>query len=569
MTVFAVISYLYSKTSAFKTLLSPNQRKRDLLVTYLFFSSITIFGSYMGLPIKDALANTRAIGAVISGLLGGPLMGGAVGFTAGVHRYMMGGFTDFACGLSTTVEGIIGGLFHWYFMSRTKGDVLYSYKLAFIVTFLSEAVQMMIILAVARPFHEAMGLVEAIAIPMTLSNSVGAALFVSILGDQKGMVDEYGALFSKKALKVAEKSIHIFSNGMTDDVPIKLAQVLKKEIGVSAVAITDNSKILAFEGEGSGHHPVGSPITSPFTVECIQTGQVVFADGVKNCFKCAIDKNCQLNSVLIIPLMVDGEQIGTIQLFESKSKRFLNINKSFGEGLVNLLSTQLMIAKYADQKTLLVESELKLLQAQINPHFLFNTLNTIQSITRISPEKAIELIQHLSNMFRKNLKRQHLTSRLEEELDHVNSYLVIEKARFGDQLDVKIDVDKSLMGLQVPSFTLQPLLENAIKHGMSKVIGGMEIVIRCYRNGSYAILEVQDNAGAFEKGSGNGGNGNSAGNGNGNGHGLGLAIVDKRIKNMCGASFGVNVDCVKDELTTVTVRIPLQEDMIEVQNSYS
>lgn len=111
-------------------------------------------------------------------------------------------------------------------------------------------------------------------------------------------------------------------------------------------------------------------MTSPHTLECVSTGEVVFADGVKSSFKCAIDRNCQLHSVLVIPLRVDEELIGTIQLFESKSKRFLNINKSFGEGLVNLLSTQLLIAKYSEQKTLLVQSELKLLQAQINPHFL-------------------------------------------------------------------------------------------------------------------------------------------------------------------------------------------------------
>lgn len=556
MTVFAVIAYLYSKTSGFKSLLSPNQRTRDLIITYVFFSSITIAGSYMGLPIKDALANTRAIGAVISGLIGGPFMGGAVGLTAGIHRYMMGGFTDVACGLSTTVEGLIGGMFHYYLTNRGKGDSIYSYKLAFLVTFLCETVQMLIILAVARPFSEAWGLVEVIAVPMTFSNSVGAALFISILGDQKSMVDEYGALFSKKVLNVAEKSIHLFSKGMTDDVPIRLAKILKKEIGVSAVAITDKTRILAFEGEGSEHHTVGSPVTSPFTMECVKTGKVVFVDGIKTCFKCALDRNCQLNSVLVIPLLVDGELLGTIQLFESRSKRFLNINKSFGEGLVNLLSTQLMIAKYADQKTLLVESELKLLQAQINPHFLFNTLNTIQSVTRISPEKAIELIQHLSNMFRKNLKRQHLTSRVEEDLDHINSYLVIEKARFGDQLDVKIDIDPSIMNVQIPCFTLQPLLENAIKHGMSSVIGGMTIVVKGYREGDHAVLEVQDNAGAFEKG-----------NGSGNGNGLGLAIVDKRIKNMCGSSYGVDVECVKDESTTVRVKVPINGELLEIQNN--
>lgn len=553
MAVFAVIAYLYSKTSGFKTVLSSNQRTRDILFTYIFFSSITIFGSYMGLPIHDALANTRAIGAVMAGLIGGPILGGAVGLTAGIHRYMMGGFTDVACGLSTTAEGIIAGMFHYYYMKHGKGDQIYSYRLAFIVTFISEAVQMLIILIVAQPFTEALALVQVIALPMMLSNSFGAALFISILGDQKSMVDEYGALFSKKALRVADKSLHLFSRGLTEDVPVKLAKLLKKEIGVSAVAITDQSTILAFEGVGSEHHKVGSPVASPSTMQSIKTRKVIFLDGAKEPFKCPLKRDCPLNSVLVIPLEVDGELIGTIQLFESKSKRFLNINKSFGEGLVSLLSTQLFIAKYSDQKRLLVESELKLLQAQINPHFLFNTLNTILSVTRVAPDKAIELIQHLSNMFRKNLKRQHLVSRLDEELDHINSYLIIEKARFEKHLDVKIEVDPSLMHIKIPSFTLQPLLENAIKHGMSQVMGGLRVVVKGYRDGENVIIEVQDNAGAFDESV----NVSDA-------EGLGLAIVDKRIKNMWGQDYGLEVDCVKDEITTIKVTIPVNEANIEI-----
>jgi len=555
MSVFAVIAYLYSKTTGFKTLLSASSGTKEFVFTYLFFSAITIMGSYMGLPINDALANTRAIGAVISGLIGGPLMGGAVGLTAGIHRYMMGGFTDVACGMSTTVEGLIGGLFHYYLIRHRRDDYIYSYKTAFAATFISEAVQMAIILMVAKPFADAWALVQVIAMPMIVSNSLGAALFISILKDQKGMVDEYGALYSKKALTVAERSIHLFSNGFSKTTPIELAQILKNDIGVSAVAVTDREKILAFEGEGADHHLVGSPVTSNYTKECIQTRKVIFADGVKSSFKCVVDKNCRLNSVLVVPLIVDNDLIGTIQLFESKSKRFLNINKSFGEGLVNLLSTQLLIAKYSEQKTLLVRSELKLLQAQIDPHFLFNTLNTILSVTRVAPEKAIELIQHLSNMFRKNLKRQHYVCRLEEDLDHVNSYLVIEKARFDNRLHVEIDVDPKLLKIQIPTFTLQPLIENAIKHGMAKIMDEMKIIIKCRRDGDHAILEVTDNAGAYEKEQESGSS-----------SGMGLNIVNKRVKSLWGDDFGLEISCDEGVSTTVRLRIPVSEGYDEIQN---
>ena len=97
--------------------------------------------------------------------------------------------------------------------------------------------------------------------------------------------------------------------------------------------------------------------------------------------------------------------IGTINLYEPRNKKFLNMNKTLGEGIASLLSNQLLLARYQEQKNLLMQTELKLLQAQINPHFLFNTLNTIISITRNDAVRARGLLIHLSNFFRKNLKR--------------------------------------------------------------------------------------------------------------------------------------------------------------------
>ena len=123
------------------------------------------------------------------------------------------------------------------------------------------------------------------------------------------------------------------------------------------------------------------------------------------------------------------------------------------------------------QKNLLVQSELKLLQAQVNPHFLFNALNTIIAILRIDAARCKDLLIHLSNFFRKNLKRGNDLSTLEEELDQVNSYLQIEKARFDDRLTIEIDIDPSLMKMILPTFTLQPLVENAFKHGISNTLG--------------------------------------------------------------------------------------------------
>ncbi|MDF5383068.1 LytS/YhcK type 5TM receptor domain-containing protein, partial [Vibrio parahaemolyticus] len=184
-------------------LLRISSRLRHRLICYVLFSRFCILGTYFGLHINDAIANTRAIGAVMGGLFGGPVVGFAVGFTGGIHRYSLGGFTDLACAISTTAEGVIGGLLHVYLIKRNKGALLFNPSVVFSVTFVAEVVQMILLLAVAKPFDQAYELVSAIAAPMIIANSFGAALFMSILQDRKAIFEKFSATFSRRALTIA------------------------------------------------------------------------------------------------------------------------------------------------------------------------------------------------------------------------------------------------------------------------------------------------------------------------------------------------------------------------------
>ncbi len=120
MCVYLMLAYMLSKTPLFIPLFSVSNRLSHKLSIYVLFSSFCILGTYFGLQINDAIANTRAIGAVMGGLFGGPIVGFAVGLTGGLHRYTLGGFTDLACAISTTAEGVIGGLMHLYFLRKDK-----------------------------------------------------------------------------------------------------------------------------------------------------------------------------------------------------------------------------------------------------------------------------------------------------------------------------------------------------------------------------------------------------------------------------------------------------------------
>lgn len=543
MCVYLVLAYMLSKTPIILPLLSISSRLSHRLICYVLFSGFCILGTYFGLHINDAIANTRAIGAVMGGLFGGPVVGFAVGFTGGIHRYSLGGFTDLACAISTTAEGVIGGLLHVYLIKRNKGALLFNPSVVFSVTFVAEVVQMILLLAVAKPFDQAYELVSAIAAPMIIANSFGAALFMSILQDRKAIFEKFSATFSRRALTIADRSVGILSNGFNTENAEKIARIIYEETKVGAVAITDQEKILAFVGIGDDHHKPNTPISSQSTLDSMEKNDIIYLDGAERPYQCSIAKDCKLGSALIIPLRAGKEVIGTIKLYEPKRKLFSTANMSMAEGIAQLLSSQILYGDYQQQQALLAQAEIKLLHAQVNPHFLFNALNTISAITRRDPDKARELIQNLSHFFRSNLKQNINTVTLKEELAHVNSYLSIEKARFTDRLEVEIDIQPEFLDIKLPSFTLQPLVENAIKHGISNMLEGGKVHIYSEAHPQGHLITVEDNAGSFEPPKEN--------------HsGLGLEIVDKRLTNQFGRDASLKITCEPHQFTKMSFIIP-------------
>ena len=472
MCVYLVIVYMVSKTPLFKIFTEDAPRLPHKILIYFVFSGFCIIATIFGEQVNGAIANTRAMGAVLGGLLGGPVTGFLIGLTGGLHRYGFGGFTDLACAISTTSEGLLAGLAAFYLRTHNKRALLFRPAFVFSLTFVAEILQMLIILLVARPFDQALALVEQIAAPMLLVNSLGAAFFMSIVRDQKTMFDKLSSAFSSQALKIAERCVGVLTKGLNEISGEKVAQIVKEETSVGAVAITDRTQLLAFTGVGSDHHKPGTPISSRLTLDAIEQNKVMYADGVEVPYGCSISQSCKLGSCLVIPLHSDSEVIGTIKLYEQKNKLFLNINRTLGEGIARLLSNQILYGELEEKQSLLTRAELKLLQAQVNPHFLFNTLNTIAIITKRDPEKARMLLLQLSKFLRINLKRTSGLVTLSEELDHVDAYLAIEKARFPDKLRVEVDIPTDLHCLQIPAFTLQPLIENAIKHGISQSVEG-------------------------------------------------------------------------------------------------
>jgi sigma-B regulation protein RsbU (phosphoserine phosphatase) len=175
MAVIAVVAYLVSRTNWFFDLCNRKITLRNGLLIVGIFGAMSILGNYSGVEIQGAIANVRDLGPMIAGLLGGPIVGLATGLIGGAYRYSMGGFTAVPCSLATVLSGLFGGLV-WIWKKKLIG-----FLWATLFVFLVETFHMALVLAIARPFSEALAVVQVVYLPMTIGNCVGMAVFAFIV----------------------------------------------------------------------------------------------------------------------------------------------------------------------------------------------------------------------------------------------------------------------------------------------------------------------------------------------------------------------------------------------------
>jgi two-component system LytT family sensor kinase len=208
--------------------------------------------------------------------------------------------------------------------------------------------------------------------------------------------------------------------------------------------------------------------------------------------------------------------------------------------------------KLEEQERLLLQTRMEALQSQINPHFLFNTLNSVSSLVRFNPDKAREMIVKLANILRRLMRTTDAFVPLREEFDFIDDYLDIEVVRFGtDKLRVMKELEPASLDVMVPSMVLQPLVENAIKHGVAPRIDGGSIYLRSRLAGNRVVIEVEDDGVGFSDGAAS------------SGTGIGMANVTERLQVLYGDSAHIETDSTpgKGTLIRVTLPIPQPEDM--------
>lgn len=277
--------------------------------------------------------------------------------------------------------------------------------------------------------------------------------------------DSVRARQSDSMLKLASQTLACMSEGMDLAAAQKICGLLLPSTAGIAVAITDKDQILGYAGYEEEENPSGSIIRTHATHATIADGcmrvlltpeDIGFPNGAST-----------IKAAIIVPLTIGRNVEGTLKFYYRRANYISETQKSIAEGFGKLLSTQMAAAALEEQTKLATSMELKMLQSQINPHFLFNTINTIASLIRTDPETARKLLREFAVFYRRTLEDSADLIVFAREIEQTRRYFTFEVARFGeDRVSMVEKIDPQVNEMMVPPFLIQPLVENAVRHAM-------------------------------------------------------------------------------------------------------
>ncbi len=320
---------------------------------------------------------------------------------------------------------------------------------------------------------------------------------------------------------------------------------LRTLLGTSAAALADTSGVLAWDGLGSHH---ADQLTDHLTavLESGSTKVVGRRDLVCD------NPTCQVREVVLSPLVTEDAVVGALAAGTPHATGTLIRT---ADEVATWVSGQLELAQLDDSRTALMEAEVRALRAQISPHFIYNSLGAIASFVRTDPDRARELLLEFADFTRYSFRSHGEFTTLAEELRSVERYLLLEQARFGDRLQVTLQIAPEVLPVAVPFLCIQPLVENAVRHGLEASVdkpdGVGRLSIRASDRGQDCVIEVEDD-----------GTGEDpervrrALAGDTDLDSVGLGNVDARLRNAFGDDYGLVVETAPGAGTKATVRVP-------------
>ena len=350
-----------------------------------------------------------------------------------------------------------------------------------------------------------------------------------------------GGEAERAALHAAAATLPHLRKGLNGETASRSVPHLLALTQAEAIAICDLDQVLACDG--LEHEPVSAGDPLPDFVNRGREGRVHVEPRLDPRF------GAMLGTAVVASLMVRKQRVGSLVVFHGSSRTVRPEDTRMIAETAALVSAQIELSTVEEQGERLALAELRALRAQISPHFIYNALAAVASYIHTRPEEARELLTEFAEFTRYAFRRQAPYVSLADELHYVEKYLRLEQARFGERLQVRVEVAPEVLTAVVPALSLQPLVENAVRHGVESraSTGLVEIVGRDL--GVDIELEVSDD-----------GAGMAADRAEqalrGNGRGIGLSNVHSRLQQTFGPEYGLQLSSEPGRGTSVKMVVP-------------
>jgi two-component system, LytTR family, sensor kinase len=332
--------------------------------------------------------------------------------------------------------------------------------------------------------------------------------------------------------------------GLTPATAAKAARPLRRLVGSIGLTISDGESCLAFDGSG-GHH--GDQFTAAASRALAGSRSVVLNAQDLPCDRV----DCAVRGAVIAPLSGPDGRASAALVAVADDQPAPGLVQATLEA-ARWAGSQVALAELASSRERLARAEVRALRAQISPHFIYNALTAIGSFVRTDPERARELILEFAEFTRYSFRAHGEFTTLAEELRSIDRYLTIERARFGDRLQVRLQIAPEVLPVGLPFLCLQPLVENAVRHGLSRKPGVGMVSIEARDAGAECHLTVEDDGVGMDPEIFASGRPSD----NDDGQHVGLANVDERLRSVFGDHFGLVVETAPGAGTKVSMRVP-------------
>jgi two-component system LytT family sensor kinase len=372
-----------------------------------------------------------------------------------------------------------------------------------------------------------------IGVALTASALAGLRL---VAGHRRVLAPESAAMQS--ALHAAAATLPHLRRGLSEDTAAKAVPHLRTLTQAQAVAIAGLDGVLGLEGSVRSDRAVA---------ELCAIAKRTSDDRVH--VEPRLEKDRAHRSAVFAPLVVQSERIGTLIALYPGGERLRPEDTRVVAEAAALVCAQVELSALSEQEERVARAELRALRAQISPHFVYNALAAVAGHIHTDPEEARELLTEFAEFTRYAFRTERPYVTLADELQYVEKYLRLERARFGERLEVRVQVAPEVLGAVVPVLSLQPLVENAVRHGVEARIERTRVELTGRDLGADVELRVSDEGLGMEPEQAEAAL-------NGGGGGVGLSNVNARLTAAFGREYALTIESALGRGTTVVMTVP-------------